>query len=51
MKDEIRIHTACGSEVVELIQAEITYCMECECIAEGESEYISIEEFEGIQNG
>jgi hypothetical protein len=43
---EVRIHKNCGGEVIELYEAEISYCLDCEYPCEGEVQTISIEDFE-----
>jgi hypothetical protein len=45
-KVEIMIHTSCGSEAIELYGAEISYCLGCEAVCEGDTEIISLKEFE-----
>jgi hypothetical protein len=42
----ILTHKNCGAEVVSLGTEGISFCTECEHICEGETEYISTEDYE-----
>jgi hypothetical protein len=42
----ILTHKNCGAEVVSLGTEGISFCTECEHVCEGETEYISTEDYE-----
>lgn len=42
----IQVHKGCGAEAINLGDDGISYCTECETIVEGETEYITTEEYE-----
>lgn len=42
----IQVHKGCGAEATNLGEDGISYCTECETIVEGETEYITTEEYE-----
>ena len=49
LTEEIEIHKGCNAEVVSMGEDGLSYCTECEHICEGETQFISVEEFEGLQ--
>lgn len=44
--NEIEVHKDCGGEVYGIGEDYISYCTECENIVEGQTEYITEDEFE-----
>lgn len=44
--EPIEVHAGCGGEVHGLAPDGVSYCTECEHICEGETEFITMEEFE-----
>jgi len=42
----IEVHMGCGAEVVGIGEDGISYCTECEHIVEGDTEMVTLEEFE-----
>jgi len=45
----VQVHTGCGGEVQNVGEDGISYCTECEHICEGDTEYITTEEWEMAQ--
>lgn len=43
---EVEVHKDCNGEVQGLAPDGISYCTDCETIVEGETEYITTEEYE-----
>lgn len=43
---EIEVHKDCGAEVRGIGEDSISFCTECEHIVEGDTEMITVEEFE-----
>lgn len=43
---EIEVHRGCGAEVHGVGEDGISYCTGCDTIVEGDTEYITMEEFE-----
>lgn len=44
--EQVEIHKCCGGEVRGLPPDSISYCIDCEHIVEGDTEFITTEEFE-----
>jgi len=45
-EEEIQVHKGCGAEAVNMGEDAISYCTECERIVEGDTEMVTLEEFE-----
>lgn len=44
--EEIEVHKGCNGSVHGVGEDGISYCEDCETIVEGDTEYITIEEYE-----
>ena len=49
-KDEVCVHKDCNEEVRHIGEDGIDFCPMCEVICEGQTEYITEEEYERRQN-
>lgn len=44
--EEILVHKWCNGEIKDIGEDGISFCTECETIVEGDTEYMTLEEFE-----